>query len=199
MVEQQQQQISNPLFEDVQSKNLILNILNPNDIIEYVENTLLGKRLNENNQWELNQFARKIRVSGIYRTVQVLRGHLNKYQTLANLDKDDIMRMAKTIKLEMINTVYMNWEEFNYEDDLSDEPDISAYDFIVNLIDHNVFSNLTRAKDGTENKLLRTVYRSNESGSSVERTVETQGGKGNWVSNLFTKNKGQSSMEQGRY
>ena len=170
--QQQKPQYVMPLFQDASQRNLIRDILNPEDILVFIENTLKGNRLDEDNKWVADTLARSLNPIGIYKTLQVLRGHLNKYQTLANLELADIIRMGRAIRLEIVETIYMNWEEFNYLDDKSGKPDLSSYNFIVNLIDHNVFANLTRAKGGGESKLLRTVYRSHEAG--MERTLTTE-------------------------
>jgi len=193
-----QQSFLQPIVSDAHQRNLILNIINPEDIIMFIENTLCGMKQDSNGEWVDDPLAKKLNKVGVYKILQVLRGHLNKYQTLANLEVNDIKRMGRDIRWEIIETIYMDWEDFNYVKDLSGKPDLSIYGYIVHLIDHNVFSNLTRAKNGAENKLLRTVYKSVEQGSLIERNVENPNRGGGVWSRLFSK-RGAEPPQPGGY
>ena len=189
------QQFIQPLFQDAFQRNLIKDILNPEDIIEFVENTLRGRKLNEEGSWAFEVMSKPLKEEGIFKILRILRSHLNKYQTLANLELGDIIRLGKDVRLNIIEIIHEDWEDFTYVGEVAEEPDLSLCTQIVLMIDHNVFANLTRAKGGGESKLLRTVYRSHEVGSQIERSVETQGQGGNFFSNLFRK-KQQPQMQQ---
>ncbi len=196
--QKQPQQFIQPLFQDAFQRNLIKDILNPEDILEFVENTLKGMRLNNEGIWEQDKDSKPLKREGIFKILRILRSHLNKYQTLANLDINDIIRLGRDIRLNIIEIIYEEREDFVYEgQDEKEESDLALCTSIVLLIDHNIFANLTRAKNGGESKLLRTVYRSQDSISDISRSQEMQP-QGNFLSNLF-KRKQQPPAQPGGY
>ncbi len=98
--------------------------------------------------------------------------------------------MARDIWLAIIGIIYEDWEDFTYVGELPVDPPLALFDRIVYLIDHNIFCNLTRAKDGTENKLLRTVYRTHDTGVIRESNFqEYSAGSRNPLANIFRRKK----------
>ena len=198
-VQKQPQQFIQPLFQDAFQRNLIKDILNPEDILEFIENTLKGMKLNSEGVWEKDDKSKPLKREGIFKILRILRSHLNKYQTLANLSESDIIRLGRDIRLNIIEIIYEEREDFVYEgENVEEESDLALCTSIVLLIDHNIFANLTRAKNGGESKLLRTVYRSQDSISDISRSQEMQP-QGNFLSNLFKRRQPPPMQQQGGY
>jgi hypothetical protein len=193
--EQQSQEQQEPFYSypyqtpttvGLSNPNLIKFMLSSRDIVKHIEKTLLGWKLNDKDKWERDKDMKPLEKEAINIIVRVLRSHLPRNQTLANLEYNDVMRMARLIRVNIIDAIYENWELFTYEGEEINEPNLSLCDEVVNLIDHNIFSNLTRAKNGTENKLLRTVYRSHDMQQVAERSLETQN-RGGMFGGLFKR------------
>lgn len=163
-----------PIQQGLSDPSLIRYMLNSQDIIKFIEKTLMGFKLNDKDKWEQDESVRPLKKEAINIIIRILRSQLPRTQILANLEYNDVIRMARSLRLNIIDAIYENWELFTYEDEDITDPNLSLCDEIVNLIDHNCFSNLTRAKNGTENRLLRTIYRAHDMGQVVSRSVETQ-------------------------
>lgn len=166
-------------FSDAHSKNLIVFTLDPEEVIDEISHRLKGEETNSDGDWFFPEHATPlVNEQGIKIILTILRSHLPKNQTLANLKRNDIIRMARSIRLNIIEIIHEGWEKFGILDnESSEEPDLSICDQIVLLIDHNIFSNLTRAEDGAESKLIRTVYRSHDQ-QQLEKLTQTSQGSG---------------------
>jgi hypothetical protein len=187
------QELSIPLNQDAYDRNLIRDILDPSDIIELIEFNLKGYKINPNypeevNKWIKDEGRKAIRLEGVKLIVGLLNEQMPKNQTLASLTDIDIRRLARDIWFATIGLIYENWEIFTYEGEEAVDPPLALFDKIVYLVDHNVFTNLTRARNGTENKLLRTVYRTHD--VVAERATDIQDRtKRGMFSNLFGRNR----------
>jgi hypothetical protein len=165
--------------------NLIRFLLNSQDVVKYIEKTLMGFKLNDKGKWERDKYLKPLKRKAINILIRILRSQLPKNQTLANLEYNDVIRMARSIRFNIIDAIHENWELFTYAGEKIEEPNLSLCDEIVCLIDHNCFANLTRAKDGRESRLIRTVYKQHDMAQVAQRSIETQ--SGGMFSGLFRR------------
>ena len=177
-----------PFFSDAQSKNLIIFSLNPDEVVDEIIHRLKGEELNEKGEWYLDENSKTlVNMEGIKIISTLLRSHLPKNQTLANLRENDVIRLSRSIRLNIIEIMHEHWEKFGvFDEGNEEEPDLSICTQIVLLIDHNIFTNLTRAKDGGESKLIRTVYRSHDQTQFAKETQLTEK-TGGFLGSLFKR------------
>lgn len=127
--------------------------LNQNETLEIIERSLRKQRYNYgNNNWEevegVNPTMNEI---GIFDMITILKSTIHKNFALTNLTKDDIFRICKSIRAEVVEKLYLNHRKYKIN-----RSDLSS---VVNLIDRNVYSLLTKSlNDGERRHISQTTH-----------------------------------------
>lgn len=125
--------------------------LNSADTIKTLEHNLRGEVYNDLKEtWE-SKGKQLLNDEGIRMMITVVSSHLSKEKILSHIEEDQVRRMCLSMRLDVVYHIAMKWKEY--------EISKADFDIIVDLIDHTVFTNLSRSKDGKTLTFLQPQYR----------------------------------------
>ena len=144
-------------------ENVLIWGLDPKEILFQIECYLRGIAF-DNKGLAIQKYKPLLNEDGICAVMTTLRAHLNKYITLSNLAKEDVLRIARDVRFEITELLYYNWYNYGLIQDNKYNhgqyiPNIANMDMVLDVVDHNVYPNLRRALDAGERNAMRTVMR----------------------------------------
>ena len=152
-----------------------LEQLNPERIIDNLEQLLRGKRWNEEKRrWEpMPNFKPKINEDGINEIMFRIRTYVNTHAVFGNIKEDLAIRMTTTFGIELATYLALNYKKFGME-----PADIRK---IVHLASDVVFIALTRGEQALTLKLLRTMIQTKELSAIEQKQQEERRGFFSWL------------------
>lgn len=135
----------------VQSPDLLIQQMETEDIIELLEHLLRGEFKTNDGNW-LQKGKILLNEEGVRMMVTIVASHLSKDKILTDLKEEDIIRMAREIRLELIHLLRMNWKKYGIEK--------SNLSMVVAIIDHYIFANLSRSVGGRTLDYYKPMARS---------------------------------------
>lgn len=138
--------------------DLLMWALNSGDIIEELDHLLRGEFKNitadekgrEMIEW-MPHGEPLLNNRGIRMIVTTVASHLTKEKIVTDLPKQDVIRMAKSIRLDIIYLLMQRHEDFEVKQ--------ANWDIIVDIVDHYVFSNLCRGSEGTTLNFMKPMIK----------------------------------------
>ena len=133
-------------FNNYNHPDIIKWQLQQDETLEIIEKSLRKQKYNfESQKWEnIDNVKPVMNETGIFDIITILKSTIHKNFALTNFTKDDIYRICKQIRNEVIINLYLNWKKYDLNK--------SNMGHIVNLIDRNVFSLLTKSLNDGERK-----------------------------------------------
>jgi len=123
-----------------QHPDLWIYQLDSSDIINSLEHLLRGEFWNtKDNKWE-PKGEQLLNEDGIRMMVTIVASHLSKEKILTDVPQDQVYRMCRDMRLALIYHLTMKWDEYKIKK--------SCLDVIVEIIDHHIYTNLSRGVEG---------------------------------------------------
>ena len=127
-------------------KNLWLYQLKSSDTIEKLEHNLRGEIFNDKEEaWE-KRGKQLLNDEGIRMLVTIISTHLSKEKILTHIPEQQVNRMCLSMRLDIVYHLAMMWRAY--------EVSKADFDIIVDIVDHTVYTNLSR---GTEGRTLAAM------------------------------------------
>jgi hypothetical protein len=131
-----------PTPQGVTQDNTFIYRVEPRVLLEEMRHNLMGEIFNPNNEtWDKGNFP-LLNQQGCDTIITIMRGKLNSAVVQGNSDQEMIYTICYQIKTNLIDLLYMRYEEFNC--------DFENWDTIVDLVDHAAFLFLTRTIEDKE-------------------------------------------------
>ena len=139
--------------------------LETSDILDELTHLLRGE-FREGDKW-VRRGERLMNEEGIRMIVTIVGSHLTKDKVLTDLDEEDIKRIAKEVRDDVVDLLTLKWKEY--------EIDKAHLSIIVDIVDHFVYANLRRSKEGRTIDYLKPMIKRIE-------TVKAEKEKGGFLS-----------------
>lgn len=142
-----------------QSPDFLQWQLDPEEIIFALEHYLKGDYYDKKEDKFVNVPShRMMNDMGVRAVISIVRSKLNKNIILSNLTAEDVRRLAKENRLNIINMIYLKYRDYDIEK--------HNFDTVVQMVDGLVYATLRRAYNEGERVYLGKTR------SSVERITK---------------------------
>lgn len=157
--------------------NMVKWQLELNDILEKAEHILRGDKptfKDGHNIWDDNPTPQKnpLNENGVQELMRIMAMHINRDTILSDYEAEEIRFKVLDIGRRINNLVFAKYDEFG----LDTEEKRKNYEVIVGDIVDLIHSTYNRAKDGNENRSLRTARQITQTESMNPNGMMMQGG-----------------------
>ena len=129
---------------------------------------LQGLEYNEEKQKWLQSYDALLNDDGIHFVMQVMRSFIHKDINLSNLSEKQINDIVFSVAYRsVLQGLIVNWYKFG-------QPDAYKMRMVRELVEVNILCVLSRAKDGGDQKTIRTVTRVNQNSSNTQVSTPQQ-------------------------
>ena len=139
-IEAQKQEVIEEIPAAYQHPDLWIYQLDSSDIVNSLDHLLRGEFWNRlENKWE-GKGEPLLNEDGIKMMLTVVASHLTKEKILTDIPKDQIFRICRDMRLALINHLTMKWKDYEVRK--------ADMDVILEIVDHYVYTNLSRGGEG---------------------------------------------------
>jgi|TARA_Y100000310_G_C20671753_1_gene810686 hypothetical protein len=172
-----------------QADNVSIYELEQVGLIDRVKHMFAGEMFNpQTGQWDKMQgVCPPMNDKGVHHFMIKFSSHLDKNITLSDFTVEQIGDMMVEICYDILEVLWKRHKEFEIKRE--------NFHFIMHILEHQIFANYMRAKDGGERKHRETLIKSVE--SVVDRQEMTKRGGSSPLSFLNPFNRGNIQARQG--
>lgn len=202
MVEQQTQQTPEPApapppaggssfyieaLKQQQSDNVSIYELEDENLMDRIRHALAGEiYIPQEGKWkDIEGVKPPMNKKAVHHIMVKLAGHLDKNIKLSSLDIDKIHEMMVEVTNDILEIFWKRGQEFEIKQE--------NMSFILHILEHQIYANYMRAKDGGERRHRETVIKSIENIKDVQTTQDTSRGFSLGLFNPFKKRGKQTS------
>lgn len=144
------------LNKQQQDSDLIKWQIDGTDLLEVLLHNLKREFFDyENQQWiQVENQPPMLNDKGVYDILSMLQPRLHKILSLTNLESKDVNRMAKEIRNNVIEKLYLNYDLYECQ-----KSDLTT---IVNIVDHLVYAVLRKSFNDGQRRHLSEVTQFNK-------------------------------------